>query len=327
MDTDYTKESIEEPFLHLPVLLNEVCAFLLPVINDVFIDGTIGGAGHSYSLLEAYDNQHVRAFSVVGVDKDDVALVASKERLAKYGDKIHLFRGCYSNMKKFLLESGFSYADAILIDLGVSSVQLDTPNRGFSFRFDAPLDMRMNTSFGVTAEDIINEYTADELLKIFREYGEEHQAFRYVNRIIEKREKQRITSTRELAEIIEKSTSIPKHAQKIHPATKIFQALRIAVNGELEALSLGLEVGFELLRKGGRIAVISFHSLEDRIVKNFFKEKSLRCKCPHTLPMCMCDNVESAMVITKKPLVASDMELSQNPRARSAKFRVLEKLL
>ncbi len=301
---------------------DEVIRFLSPKSGGIYVDGTLGGGGHSVRILEASRPDGILA----GFDRDGEAIRFAAERLAGYGDRVRLFHGNFSELESFLKEAGIVAIDGLLLDLGVSSYQLDKGDRGFSFLQDAPLDMRMDTSRGETAGDLVNNLPEKELARIISSYGEERWAARIAKRIVEARRTGPVATTLQLADIIKGSIPRAKWEERIHPATRTFQALRIAVNRELESLEKGLNDGVKMLRSGGRIAVISFHSLEDRIVKNTFRAFAKGCVCPKSAPFCVCGKVPLLKVITGKPVLPSDEEVASNPRSRSAKLRVAEKL-
>lgn len=301
----------------------EVLSLLSPRPGGIYVDGTLGGAGHARMILEASAPDGV----LVGFDRDPEALAAARQRLAPYGDRVRLVRANYAAMAESLAGLGIDAVDGFLLDIGVSSHQLDTAERGFSFQVDAPLDMRMDPESGATAADLVNELSLDELARIIREYGEERWAKRIASFIVKAREELgAIESTMQLVDCIK--GAIPRSAweERIHPATRTFQALRIAVNDELGSLERGLASGIELLAAGGRGVVISFHSLEDRIVKTVFRRYAQGCTCPRMLPRCVCGNKPRVRILTGKPVMAGDDEVVVNPRARSAKVRAVEKL-
>jgi 16S rRNA (cytosine1402-N4)-methyltransferase len=300
--------------MHIPVLLQPVLDYLLPA--ERVIDGTLGAAGHSAALLDG------GAGALLGLDCDLQALAIARERLAPYGERAHVAHASYVNMTDAAAQIGWTSADAILLDVGVSSMQFDTPERGFSFRYDAPLDMRFDpSSDNPTAAELINLWDADELVDIFYRYGEEPHGRKLARAIVAARP---LHTTTELAAVIER-TAPRRPGDHIHPATRVFQALRIAVNDELGTLDRTLPRAIDLLAPGGRLAVISFHSLEDRIVKDAFKLASTDCICPPKTPICICAHKASGRALTKKPLIADEAEAAQNPRSRSAKLRVFEK--
>lgn len=299
---------------HIPVLLDEVIAALSPREGGLFIDGTLGAGGHTEAIL-------ARGGSVLGFDRDEAALALVGERLSSHGSALHLVHASYAQMAYFAESEGFSEVDGILLDLGYSSLQVDDPARGFSFRDDGPLDMRFDQRGGLTAADILNTWDEEEIADIIFRYGEDHFSRRIARAIVAARP---LGSTKVLAEIV--SRAIPGgHREKIHPATRTFQALRIAVNDELAQLEAALPVAIDLLRPGGRLAVISFHSLEDRIVKNTLRTEASDCICPPEQPICTCDHEARIRLITRKPIVASESETARNPRSRSARLRVGEK--
>ncbi len=301
---------------HIPVLLEEVISALLPDGQaDRIVDGTLGAAGHTSALLER------GAQSVLGLDRDPQALAIASEKLAVYGERAKILHSSYVDMHDAAAEVGWDTVDGILLDLGVSSMQLDTPERGFAFMYDAPLDMRFDpTDDEPPASELVNYFDPQELSLIFYKYGEDRNSRRIANAIAKARP---INTTKELAAIIEKAVPRGK-GDKIHPATRIFQALRIAVNDELGTLERTLPLAIDLLRPGGRLAVISFHSLEDRIVKQYFKEASTEIKSPPG--MVLEEKDATVKLISRKPITATDAEIAQNPRSRSAKLRVVEKL-
>jgi 16S rRNA (cytosine1402-N4)-methyltransferase len=289
--------------------------------EGVYVDGTLGGGGHTAEILRANP-----ANRVIGIDRDSDALKAAGEFLKPFGDRVTFVRDDFRNLKKVVEELGAPPVDGVILDVGVSSYQLDSAERGFSFRMDAPLDMRMDTRQAETAASIVNTLGEQELERIFREFGEESFAGRIARFIVDRRTSRPIETTGDLVEIV--LSAIPRkfHGKRIHPATKVFQALRIAVNDELESLKQGLEGGMGVLRTGGRMVVISFHSLEDRIVKNAFREASTGCVCPPKFPVCVCGHKPAARLLTRKAATASVDEIERNPRARSAKLRAIEML-
>lgn len=305
---------------HLPVLLDEVVRCLVTAPGGIWVDGTLGGGGHAEAILEAAGP----TARLVGFDKDPAAIARVTERLKRYGDRVILRHSDFSRMDEVLGELGIGGVDGMLLDLGVSSFQLDEAGRGFSFRSDAPLDMRMDTSSPLTADDLVNDLDEAGLDRIIRDFGEERFHRKVAKAIVDARSALPIRTTGQLAGIVR--GVVRKGADGIDPATRTFQALRIAVNGELESLEKGLEAGFKALRPGGRLAVISFHSLEDRIVKRFMRERARGCRCPKSLPKCVCGGKPEIKEIIRKPLFASDEEVRRNPRARSARLRVAEKL-
>ena len=303
-------------FKHISVLLNECIDALNIKPDGIYIDGTVGGAGHSKEIAK-----RLNGGMLLSLDQDPDAVKIATERLKGMPAKV--IESNFKFMDKVAANEGFNGADGILLDLGVSSHQLDTAERGFSYHKDAPLDMRMSQS-GISAEDIVNNFTAKELSDLFFRFGEERFSKRIADRIVEERNKQRITSTLRLAEII--ANSVPAAARRDgHPARKCFQALRIAVNGELDALNETLDKAFNLLKSDGVLAIITFHSLEDRMVKLKFKEFTTGCTCPPDCPVCICGKTPRGHLLTRKPIEPSVQELADNPRSRSAKLRVIIK--
>lgn len=309
-------------FSHRPVLPAEVLSFLAPCPGGVYLDGTIGGGGHAALVLEACAPGGV----LIGFDRDESALAAARERLAPFGERVRLFHGNFAEVALLLPELESRGIDGFLLDLGVSSYQLDTGDRGFSFQQDAPLDMRMDAGSGETAADLVNELSEEELTRIIREYGEERWAKRIATFIVKARDEARIETTFRLVDVIKGAVPRGAWEERLHPATRTFQALRIAVNDELGSLELGLTAALRLLNRGGRGVVISFHSLEDRIVKNTFRSHAQGCTCPKGFPRCVCGGTPQVRVLTGKPVMAGGEELALNPRARSAKLRAVEKL-
>jgi 16S rRNA (cytosine1402-N4)-methyltransferase len=303
-------------------MADEVLRFLAPHRGGIYLDGTLGGAGHARLILEATAPDGV----LVGMDHDAAALAAAKINLADFGDRAILRQGNFSDMNALLDSLGIDQLDGILLDLGVSSHQLDSPERGFSFREEGPLDMRMNPTAGVSAATVIAESEADELRRIFREYGEERWAGKIARAIVEDREKTPFVTTLQLADLVCRVVPGGRVPQRIHPATRIFQALRIYVNSELESLRAGLEVAWRRLKTGGRLVVISFHSLEDRMVKQTFRALASGCNCPPRLAVCACGHQPAVRVLTRKAVRATENEINLNPRSRSAVLRAMEKL-
>ncbi len=305
-------------FTHIPVLLEETIETLNIKADGIYVDGTVGGGGHSEAILT-----HLTTGKLLSIDQDPDALLAARERLTKYSQSI-IAEGNFSDMKRIAAENGITEADGILLDIGVSSHQLDTAERGFSYHTDAPLDMRMSQS-GKSAKEIINTSSHGELADIIRRYGEDKNAGRIASGIIRARENKPIETTLQLAEIIKESVPAAVRRADKHPARKTFQALRIAVNDELGSLTSGLQNAFELLKAGGRLAVITFHSLEDRIVKQQMAEWAQGCICPKDFPVCVCGRKPQGKLIHKKGISPSEAELESNPRARSSRLRVIEK--
>jgi len=312
---------MSEP-LHLPVLLNETLQFLEPKGGEVFIDATLGLGGHAEAILEKADD-----IKVLGIDQDTEAIAFARKRLEKFDDRIMIFHSNFIEIKQVAADAGEREVDGILADLGVSSLQFDSEQRGFSFRFDAPLDMRMNFDSGdPTAAEILADLSQDEIANLIYLYGEERFSRRIARRIVEKREAgEPVTTTHQLVRLIERSVKRSKK-DKIHPATRTFQALRIAVNREIEILEQFLIDAVDVLKNEGRFAVITFHSLEDRIVKQTFQKLSGKCFCPPRIPQCMCGAMKRVEIVTRKPVIPSDDEMQENPRSRSAKLRAIRKL-
>ncbi len=314
-------EQADYRHIHQPVLMHEVVKLLSPRPRGVIVDGTLGMGGHSEAILAAYPT-----IEVVGIDRDEEALAIAKERLAPFGGRVRFVHDNYRNCVDILGSLGVDRIDGFLLDLGLSSLQLDRPERGFSFRTSGPLDMRMDRTGGVSAANLVNDLSMKELSDIIARYGEERFAHRIARAIVAARAKGKIETTDELTRVVFGAIPRKFHPPRIHPATRTFQALRIAVNDELDNLEKGLEAGFSVLSAGGVMAVISFHSLEDRIVKGFFRYKALSCICPPDLPVCMCDKKVEMEVLTKKPILPSPDEIAKNSRARSAKLRAARKL-
>ena len=303
-------------------MAEEVLDYLAPRRGGIYLDGTLGGGGHARLILEAAAPDGI----LVGLDHDREALRAAAANLAEFGARAVLRQGNFSGMESHLDALGIAALDGVVLDLGVSSYQLDSPNRGFSFREEGPLDMRMDPSTGVSAARVIAEAEADDLRRIFREYGEERWAGRIAREIVAVRQQQPIETTLQLADLVSRVVPRGKGPQRIHPATRVFQALRIHVNGELDSLRAGLDAAVNRLKAGGRLVVISFHSLEDRIVKQAFRDLSAGCNCPPRLAVCVCGRQPVARVVTRKGVRATATEVENNPRARSAVLRALEKL-
>jgi len=309
--------------LHKPVLPVETLKVLKPLAGETFVDATLGLGGHAEAILSVSDE-----INLVGIDQDAEAIRFARERLEKFGARVKIFHANFSEIIRVLADAEIENVNGVLADLGVSSLQFDSAERGFSFRFDAPLDMRMNADDeeAETAAELLERLSEFEIARIIYEYGEEKASRRIARRIVEKRERgEPVKTTKELAELIEKSVKRSKK-DKIHPATRTFQALRIAVNGELEILERFIRDGIDVLKTGGRFAVITFHSLEDRIVKQTMLKLSGRCFCPPRLPICACGAKKEVEILTKKPIISGDAELEENPRARSAKLRACLKL-
>ncbi|SFA80233.1 16S rRNA (cytosine1402-N4)-methyltransferase [Acetitomaculum ruminis DSM 5522] len=310
-------------FKHKSVLLEETIENLNIQPDGIYVDGTLGGGGHAYEVCKRLsDKGHF-----YGIDQDTAALKAASKRLEEFSDKITLIHDNYCNMKKALQKEGVEKVNGIVLDLGVSSYQLDEPSRGFSYMHDAPLDMRMDTDKEITAKDIINNYSEKDLFRIIRDYGEDKFAKNIAKHIVNRREKSDITTTKELCEVI--SAAIPMKVQKNsgHPAKRTFQALRIELNNELGVLKDSLDDMIDMLDDGGRICIITFHSLEDRIVKNIFKTAMDPCICPDNFPVCVCGRVSKGKIITRKPIIPSKEEQENNSRSKSSKLRVFERVL
>lgn len=308
-------------FKHVSVLLQETIDGLNIKPEGIYVDGTLGGGGHAFHVCEKLDDTG----RFIGIDQDEDAIAAATKRLEPFQEKVTIIRSNYCDMKEKLNEIGVSKVDGIVLDLGVSSYQLDTAERGFSYMADAPLDMRMDRRQELTARDIVNDYTEMELFGIIRDYGEDKFAKNIAKHIVMAREESPIETTHELIEVIKRA--IPMKIQKNggHPAKKTFQAIRIELNRELDVLKNTLENMIELLNPGGKICIITFHSLEDRIVKNIFKKNENPCICPHTFPVCVCGNISKGKATPRKPILPSEEELEVNSRSKSAKLRVFEK--
>jgi 16S rRNA (cytosine1402-N4)-methyltransferase len=307
---------------HRPVLLKETLKFLVPERGGLFIDCTVGLGGHSEAILNSSEDTRV-----LGLDLDPAALAYSRQRLASFGDRFRAFQANFREVLDVLSRAGERDANGILVDLGVSSLQFDSPERGFSFRFDAPLDMRMDPASETTAADLLQQLPESEIARIIFEFGEERHSRRIARRIVERREQGKpVTTTKELADLVAAAVGGRKQ-QQIHPATRTFQALRIAVNNELEGLGDFVQLAVDLLASDGRFVGISFHSLEDRILKQELRRLSGHCQCPPRLPVCSCGAREVVEVLTRRPVAPSAREIEENPRARSAKLRAARKLV
>ena len=307
-------------FNHVPVLLNECIECLNIKEGGIYVDGTLGGGGHSSCVLKRLNNTG----KLRGIDRDSEALAHTSERLKEYSNVIYV-KDNHENIKNILLNLGIDKVDGILLDLGVSSYQLDEPSRGFSYMHDAPLDMRMNKDQEFTAYDVVNKYSEERLAEIFFEYGEEKYSRSIARKIAERRKQKEVNTTFELVDIIKSAIPAKARNEKQHPAKRVFQAIRIEVNGELVDLENAIKDAVMSLKDGGRMLVITFHSLEDRIVKKTFENLQGKCTCPSDFPKCICGFESFGKVITKKPIVATNQELENNPRSRSAKLRVFEK--
>jgi len=306
-------------FQHYSVLLEETIGELHINPDGIYVDGTLGGGGHSLQILKKLTGGHL-----YGIDQDEAAICAAEKRLEPYKDKMTLIRDNYCNMKALLKEHGVTAVNGIVLDLGVSSHQFDTQERGFSYRYDAGLDMRMDRRSTLTARDIVNGYSERDLYRIIRDYGEDTFAKNIAKHIAREREKHAIETTFELNEII-KGAIPAKMRQNGHPSKKTYQAIRIECNRELEVLREALDDLIELLSGGGRLCIITFHSLEDRIVKVKFREKENPCTCPPEFPVCVCGKIPAGKAVTRKPILPGDKEIEENSRSRSAKLRVFEK--
>lgn len=310
-----------EDFTHVSVLLQEVVDALNIRPDGVYVDGTLGRAGHSREIAG-----RLTTGRLIAIDRDQAALDAAPGRLGALMDKMSLLHGNFADLSALLDSAGVDKADGMLFDLGVSSPQLDDETRGFSYLKDAPLDMRMDTSAPLTARDIVNGWSQEELKRILRDYGEERYAAQIAAKIVRRREERPVETTLELAELIRSAMPAAALREKQHPAKRSFQAIRIAVNDELSAIPAMLDQAVERLNAGGRLAVITFHSLEDRPVKAAMQNWAKGCTCPPDFPVCVCGNKPKARLVTRKPILPGEEELKRNPRARSAKLRVAERL-
>ena len=310
-------------FKHIPVLFHEIMDIMAPQPGEVFVDCTLGGGGHSRGFLERMGDDG----RLIGIDQDTNALQAAGANLAEFGDRVTYVHSNYNNLDEILNTYAPDGVDGILFDIGVSSHQLDEKDRGFSYMQDAPLDMRMNQSQNFSAWDVVNTYSEEELHRIIKEYGEERWAKRVAQFIVEFRKEKPVETTGELVDIIKRA--IPKGAREdgSHPAKRTFQAIRIEVNDELGVLTRTISVAAKHLKKGGRLGIISFHSLEDRIVKEQFRYLASDCICPPELPFCQCDKVSEVKILTRKPVTATKEELEANSRSKSAKFRAVVKIV
>lgn len=308
-------------FNHKSVLLKETVDGLQVKPNGTYVDGTLGGGGHSYEVCTRLGEKG----SIIGIDQDEAAIGAASVRLKDFGEKVTVVRSNYCDMKSLLQDMGIDKVDGIMLDLGVSSYQLDTAERGFSYREDAPLDMRMDRRQKMTARDIVNDYSEMDLYRVIRDYGEDKFAKNIARHIVTERGKRSIETTGELTEIIRHAIPMKYQKKSGHPAKRTFQAIRIELNRELEVLRDSLDDMIEILNPGGRLCIITFHSLEDRIVKSAFKKNENPCTCPSHFPVCVCGNVSKGRVITRKPIVPGEEELRENSRAGSAKLRIFER--
>ncbi len=313
---------METGFHHVPIMVSEVLELLAPARGGIFVDGTLGGGGHAEAVLSAMPENG----RLLGIDRDDEALKAASARLARFGERFTAIKGNFFDMKTLLFDRGICKVDGILLDLGVSSHQLDERSRGFSYKAEAPLDMRMDQSAPLTAKIVVNEWPESELRRIFYEYGEEKFSAKIAARIVERRKEKPIETTTELAELIKSAIPAKFRNEPQHPARRCFQAIRIAVNGELDGLNDAIQAAHDLLNPGGRLAILTFHSLEDRIVKNAFRTFENPCTCPKSAPVCICGKKPTAKVLTRHPLVASEEEQRENSRATSAKLRAIVRM-
>lgn len=308
-------------FTHKPVLLAECIEALHIRPEGIYVDGTLGRAGHSREIA-----QRLTTGRLVCIDRDQAAIDAAQERLAPWMDRVTLVHSNFDRVSEILAELDIPGVDGMLFDLGVSSPQLDDASRGFSYMHDAPLDMRMDATAPLTAYDVVNTWSYEELRRILFEYGEERYAPAIAKRIVQARETAPVQTTLELAELIRSAMPAAALREKQHPAKRSFQAIRIAVNDELGAVRQGMEAAIDHLKPGGRLAVITFHSLEDRIVKNVFQDAAKGCTCPPSFPVCVCGHKPKIKILTKKPIIATREEVEENPRSRSAKLRVAERV-
>lgn len=307
-------------FKHKSVLLNETIDGLNIKPDGIYVDGTLGGGGHAYEVCRRLGEKG----SIVGIDQYAAAIEAASARLKDFGEKVTIVRSNYCDMKSKLHELGIDKVDGIVLDLGVSSYQLDTAERGFSYREDAPLDMRMDTRQKMTARDIVNDYTEADLYRVIRDYGEDKFAKNIAKHIVQARAVKPVETTAELSEIIRASIPMKFQKKSGHPAKRTFQAIRIELNRELDVLRDSLDDMIDLLNPGGRLCIITFHSLEDRIVKSAFRKNENPCTCPPDFPVCVCGKKSKGSIITKKPILPSEEELEYNSRSKSAKLRIFE---
>lgn len=308
-------------FRHRSVLLEETIEGLHIKPDGIYVDGTLGGGGHAFEVCSRLGNKGI----FVGVDQDAAAIEAAGQRLKGFGEKVRIVRSNYRDAKSQLQKLGIDKVDGIILDLGVSSYQLDTAERGFSYREDAPLDMRMDTRQVRTARDIVNEYSEMELFHVIRDYGEDRFAKNIAKHLVKRRKEKPVETTGELAEIIKGAIPMKYQKKSGHPAKRTFQAIRIELNRELEVLKDSLDDMIELLNPGGRLCIITFHSLEDRIVKSAFRRNENPCTCPPDFPVCVCGNVSKGRIVTKKPVLPGEREMEENSRSKSAKLRIFER--
>ena len=308
-------------FKHVSVLLQETVDGLNVKPDCIYVDGTLGGGGHSYEVCTRLGAKG----SIIGIDQDEAAIEAASIRLKDFGEKVTIVRSNYCDMKSRLHELGIDKVDGIMLDLGVSSYQLDTADRGFSYREDAPLDMRMDQRSEMTARDIVNDYSEMDLYRVIRDYGEDKFAKNIARHIVRERAKRPIETTGELTEVIRHAIPMKFQKKTGHPAKRTFQAIRIELNRELDVLRDSLDEMIDMLNPGGRLCIITFHSLEDRIVKSAFKKNENPCTCPSDFPVCVCGKVSKGRVITRKPILPSEEEMEVNSRSKSAKLRIFER--
>lgn len=306
-------------FLHKSVLLNETISLLKVRENGIYVDGTLGGGGHAYEVCSLLKNGRL-----IGIDQDEDAISAASDKLKKFNTKVNIIHDNYCNIKAVLSRLGIDRVDGIYLDLGVSSYQLDNAGRGFSYRENAPLDMRMDKRNAKSAADIVNNYDEKELYRVIKNYGEDLFAKNIAKHIVNNREKKRIETTGELADIIKAAIPMKMRLKGGHPAKRTFQAIRIELNSELEVLENSIDTMIELLNPGGRLAIITFHSLEDRIVKQIFRQNENPCICPKSFPVCVCNRKSKGRVITRKAICPSEDEVRENSRSKSAKLRIFE---
>ena len=309
-------------FKHVSVLLDETIENLDIKPDGIYVDGTLGGAGHAREVCKRLGENG----RFIGIDQDEEAIAVSKKRLEEFGEKVTIVKNNYVHMKQVLQAQGIDKVDGIVLDLGVSSYQLDNAERGFSYMEDAPLDMRMDREQPITAKDIVNRYPEAELVRIIKDYGEERYARNIARNILREREKKEIETTGQLVDIIRSSMPAKARNGKGHPAKRTFQAIRIECNQELEVLREALDDMIELLNEGGRLCIITFHSLEDRMVKNSFRKAEQPCTCPPDFPVCVCGKKSKGKVVTRKPILPSEEEIKENSRSKSAKLRVFKKV-
>ena len=308
-------------FKHVSVLLQETVDGLNVKPDGIYVDGTLGGGGHSYEVCTRLGAKG----SIIGIDQDEAAIEAASIRLKDFGEKVTIVRSNYCDMKSRLHELGIDKVDGIMLDLGVSSYQLDTADRGFSYREDAPLDMRMDQRSEMTARDIVNDYSEMDLYRVIRDYGEDKFAKNIARHIVRERAKRPIETTGELTEVIRHAIPMKFQKKTGHPAKRTFQEIRIELNRELDVLRDSLDDMIDMLNPGGRLCIITFHSLEDRIVKSAFKKNENPCTCPSDFPVCVCGKVSKGRVITRKPILPSEEEMEVNSRSKSAKLRIFER--